>query len=71
MKTIEVSPFSSFHRSLPFCIFLLPSVLSVSSAVKNSLEAHAKPTNQSGQDYNGIIFGDVATGYVHRPEGMH
>ena len=22
-------------------------------------------TNQTGQDYDGIVFGDVATGYVH------
>ena len=25
--------------------------------------------NQTGQNYDAIIFGDVATGYVHRPEG--
>ena len=26
-------------------------------------------TNQTGQNYDTIVFGDVATGFVHRPEG--
>ena len=26
-------------------------------------------SNQTGQNYDALVFGDVAVGFVHRPEG--